>query len=41
MILDSMWLGKSFWRKSVYVTLMKEEEIMEIECTLIIVMENG
>jgi len=41
MILDSMWLGKSFWRKNVYVTLMKEEEIMEIECTLIIVMENG
>ncbi len=41
MILDKMWLGEFFWGRSVNVTLEKEEEHMEVECTPIIAMENG
>jgi hypothetical protein len=36
-----MSLEKFSWRRSVYVTLKKEEESMEASCILIIVMENG
>jgi hypothetical protein len=32
---------KVFWVRNVYVTLEWEEENMEVECTLIIAMENG
>jgi hypothetical protein len=36
-----MWLGKLSWGRNVYVTLERNEENMEIKCTLIIAMENG
>jgi hypothetical protein len=39
MILDWMWLGEFSYGRNVYMTL--EKESMEVECTLIIAMENG
>jgi hypothetical protein len=36
-----MWLGKLSWGRNVYVTLERQEENMEIKCTLIIAMENS
>jgi hypothetical protein len=41
MILYWMWIGEFYLRKSVYVTLEKEEEIMQVGCTFIIAMKNG
>jgi len=36
-----MWIGEFFSRISVYMTLEKEEENMQVEYTFIIAMENG
>jgi hypothetical protein len=41
MILYWMWIEEFSSRRNVYVTLEKEEEIMQVECTFIIAMENG
>ncbi len=41
MILYWMWIGEFFSRISVYMTLEKEEENMQVEYTFIIAMENG
>jgi hypothetical protein len=41
MILYWMWIEELSSKRSVYVTLEKEEEIMQVECTFIIAMKNG
>jgi hypothetical protein len=41
MILYWMWIGEFSSRRSVYVTLEKEEENMQVKCTFIIAMKNG
>jgi len=40
MIIDWIWLGKTFWGKNVYLTLKRNEKNMETSCILLIVMEN-